>query len=183
MCLSDGEPLVLKESKGHSYLMLSIFCILCDHFHWFFLKTNTNIAWSNFLRTICLISFYLNTDVDRAPETSDIPLTIQWPKSKDNITIKYYTTFTNGPLRYAFLTYLTTWNIVIKMNTIFHLHHHCPVGSAAPALVICRNAGVFGELLAHCLYCFILLLVVFRIFKILCIQHTACIFYLIMNFD
>lgn len=112
-----------------------------------FLMTGINIAWSNVLRSF-LVSFCLNTEVDRAPETSDIPLNRQWATSKDNIAVKYYTTFTNGPPHYAFLTYLTIWNIVTKMNIIYHLYNHCPVGSATPALVICRNAGVFRELLA-----------------------------------
>jgi len=57
------------------------------------------------------------------------------------------------------------------MNTIYHLHYHCHAKSATPALVICRNPSVFRELLADFSLCFVLLLVVFGIFKILCIQH------------
>jgi hypothetical protein len=64
------------------------------------------------------------------------------------------------------------------MNKNYHLHNHCPVGSATPALVICRNAGVFRELLADFSQCFVLLMTVFLIFKILCIQYSIFIFIL-----
>ena len=147
--LSDWELLVLKELKGPSYLMLRIFCILCDHLFWGFPITNTNIAWSNVLRKLCLVSLYLNTEVNREPEKSDIPLTSQRATSRDNIAINYYTTFTNASPHYVFLMYLTNWNFVKIKNTMYDHHHHCLVGNLTTTLIICRNGGVFRELPAN----------------------------------
>jgi hypothetical protein len=169
-----------KHSCRRNQKVIQIECWLYSTFYVIiffevFLMTNTNIAWSNVLCTLCLVSFYLNTEVDRAPETSDILLTRQRATSRDNIAIQYYTAFTNGSPHYAFLTYLATWNIVIIMKQII-------IFNVTVLLEVQRLLLLFAEMLVYSenysliSLSFVLLLVVFPNFEIPCIQHGIYIF-------